>query len=125
MADSPKYNEYCDFSCPRADFPKDTGLDGSGSCRTFSAVWCRELERYVTKNAPCMRLDFRPPPTLNGHMKQGTCKGEHEGHICVLASRGAFGEIKKLAAKPRYICFNCGRVAECDANLCNPMPIDG
>jgi hypothetical protein len=74
---------------------------------------------------PCMRLDFRPPPTFNGTMKQGTCKGEHEGHLCVLASRGAFGEIKKLAAKPGYICFNCGRVAECDANLCNPMPIDG
>jgi hypothetical protein len=57
-------------------------------------------------------------------MKQGTCTGEHSGHLCVLASKGAFGEIKKLASKPKFICFTCGRAAECDANLCNPMPID-
>jgi hypothetical protein len=58
-------------------------------------------------------------------MKQQACKGEHQGHLCVLASSGQFQEIKKLAAAPRFICFNCGRVADCDANLCNPMPLDG
>jgi hypothetical protein len=44
---------FCDFRCPQADFPKEDGLDGAGSCRTFAAVWCRELGEYVTKNAPC------------------------------------------------------------------------
>ncbi len=57
-------------------------------------------------------------------MKKATCKGNHEGHLCVLASAEKFREIKALARAPKFICFNCGRVADCDANLCNPMPID-
>jgi hypothetical protein len=57
-------------------------------------------------------------------MKEQACKGEHEGHLCVLASKGQFQEIKDMARAPRFICFNCGRVAECDANLCNPMSLD-
>jgi hypothetical protein len=57
-------------------------------------------------------------------MAKPVCKGEHEGHLCVLASRGRFQEIKDLARSPAFICFNCGRVAECDANLCNPMPLE-
>lgn len=44
---------FCDFNCEHASFPKDEGIDGSGSCRTFSAVWCEKLQEYVTKNAPC------------------------------------------------------------------------
>ena len=56
-------------------------------------------------------------------MKQASCSGEHQGHLCVLASAGKFSEIKEIARAPRFICFNCGRVADCDANLCNPMPI--
>jgi hypothetical protein len=44
---------FCDFLCYNADFPKDADVDGSRTCRTFAAVWCRELEAYVTKNAPC------------------------------------------------------------------------
>jgi hypothetical protein len=50
------------------------------------------------------------------------CKGTHAGHLCVLASKEQFEQIMKLAQSPNFICFNCGRVAECDANLCNPMP---
>jgi hypothetical protein len=57
-------------------------------------------------------------------MKQHACKGEHEGHLCVLASAEKFQEIRELAREPKFICFNCGRVAACDANLCNPMAID-
>jgi hypothetical protein len=57
-------------------------------------------------------------------MAKPVCRGEHQGHLCVLAGKGMFGEIKDLARKPAFICFNCGRVAECDANLCNPMPLD-
>ena len=45
--------EWCDLGCPHAEFPKDTGVDGSGSCRTFLALWCSRLGRLVTKNSPC------------------------------------------------------------------------
>jgi len=47
---------FCDFRCPKAGFPKDPDVDGSGSCRTFAAVWCTELGAYTTKNAPCAAL---------------------------------------------------------------------
>ena len=56
-------------------------------------------------------------------MKQGACKGEHAGHLCVLVSKGMIEEIKQLARKPQFICFNCGRVADCEDNLCNPMSL--
>ena len=52
------------------------------------------------------------------------CTGDHQGHLCVLASNERFEEIKELARKPQYICFNCGRVADCDDNLCNPMSLE-
>lgn len=52
------------------------------------------------------------------------CKGNHEGHICLLASQSKFDEIKTMTRDPQYICFNCGRVADSDKNLCNPMPLD-
>jgi IMP cyclohydrolase len=53
-----------------------------------------------------------------------TCKGEHQGHLCVMASKELFKEIKEITKNPGHICFNCGRVADNSANLCNPMPID-
>jgi hypothetical protein len=58
-------------------------------------------------------------------MADRSCKGEHAGHLCVLASKGQFKEIQELARSPRFICFNCGRVADCEANLCNPMANEG
>jgi len=45
--------KFCDLRCPSAQFPKDKDIDGSGTCRTFLALWCTELNKYVTKNAPC------------------------------------------------------------------------
>ena len=51
------------------------------------------------------------------------CQGSHEGHLCVLASQELFEEIKKITKSPTQICFNCGRVADCEKNLCNPMQI--
>ncbi len=57
-------------------------------------------------------------------MGQTACKGEHQGHLCVLASKGLIDQIKGMTTKPRFICFNCGRVADCDVNLCNPMPLE-
>lgn len=56
-------------------------------------------------------------------MSENTCKGDHKGHICLLASQDKFDEIKELTRNPQFLCFNCGRVAECEKNLCNPMPL--
>ncbi len=44
---------FCDLNCPEAEFPREDGLDGAGSCRTFVALYCRRLGRPVHKNAPC------------------------------------------------------------------------
>jgi hypothetical protein len=49
--------KFCDLRCPHASFPKQEGIDGARSCRTFAALWCDILESYVTKNAPCS-VDF-------------------------------------------------------------------
>ena len=57
-------------------------------------------------------------------MDNKTCTGDHSGHLCVLASRERFDTIQELVKAPRFICFNCGRVANCETNLCNPMPLD-
>ena len=46
--------KWCDLKCEFASFPKDEGVDGAGSCRTFAAVYCKKLNRLVPKNAPCM-----------------------------------------------------------------------
>ena len=56
-------------------------------------------------------------------MEEKVCKGDHSGHICVLAGQKKMDEIKGMTDKPQYICFNCGRVANCEENLCNPMPL--
>lgn len=53
------------------------------------------------------------------------CKcGNHQGHLCVLASQALFEEIKERVQEPKFICFNCGRAADCAESLCNPMPLD-
>ncbi|MBN1350606.1 hypothetical protein JXJ21_14410 [candidate division KSB1 bacterium] len=44
---------FCDLQCKHAALPKDEGIDGSKSCRTFSALWCNLLGEYVVKNSPC------------------------------------------------------------------------
>jgi hypothetical protein len=55
--------------------------------------------------------------------KKNDCVGDHEGHICVLASKDMFNVIKEITQSPEYICFNCGRVADQSRHLCNPMPL--
>ena len=44
---------FCDLKCPEARFPEEEAVDGAGSCQTFSALYCRKLNRLVHKNAPC------------------------------------------------------------------------
>ena len=56
-------------------------------------------------------------------MSSNVCKGSHKGHICVLASEGRFQDTKAIADKPKFICFNWGRVAKSEKNLGNPMPL--
>jgi len=43
--------------------------------------------------------------------------------MCVLASNEEFEVIKEITQQPKFICFNCGRVADSDQNLCNPMSV--
>jgi hypothetical protein len=57
-------------------------------------------------------------------MAEKICRGEHSCHLCVLASLEKMDEIKELTKHPRFICFICGRVADSDKNLCNPMPLN-
>ena len=58
-------------------------------------------------------------------METSDCKDKavHDGHLCVLASKGQFDEIRELVQNPKFICFQCGRVADSEHNLCNPMPL--
>lgn len=44
--------KYCDLSCEYAEFPQQLS-DGSYTCRTFIALYCKKLGRLVDKNGPC------------------------------------------------------------------------
>jgi hypothetical protein len=46
------YN-FCDLTCRYAEMPKESGVDGSGSCRTFVALYCTFRKTLVHKNLPC------------------------------------------------------------------------
>ena len=56
-------------------------------------------------------------------MSEKKCGKDHVGHLCVLAGAKEFEKIKLLVKDPRFICFNCGRVAHSGKNLCNPMSL--
>lgn len=45
--------DFCDLLCKYAEVPKEEGLDGSGSCRTFIALYCKKKKSIVPKNMPC------------------------------------------------------------------------
>ncbi|MDD3845392.1 MAG: hypothetical protein PHC90_03425 [Syntrophorhabdaceae bacterium] len=44
---------FCDLLCKYASMPKESGVDGAGSCRTFVAVRCSLKKTLVHKNMPC------------------------------------------------------------------------
>lgn len=50
---------FCDLSCKYAKMPKQTGVDGSGSCRTFVALQCDLKKTLVHKNMPCKEKVLR------------------------------------------------------------------
>jgi len=45
--------KFCDTRCRHAAWPRAEHLDGSGSCRTFQALFCKLQEKLVPKNGPC------------------------------------------------------------------------
>ena len=45
--------DFCDLMCKYATMPKETAVDGAGSCRTFSALYCTRKKSLVHKNMPC------------------------------------------------------------------------
>ena len=57
-------------------------------------------------------------------MTKNECTGDHAIHICELAQHNKFNNIKELAQDPYYLCMNCGRVADSEENLCNPLAFD-
>lgn len=57
-------------------------------------------------------------------MADKQCTGDHTKHICQLAEEKKFGDIKQLILNPKYICANCGRAADSDDNLCNPVHVN-
>jgi len=44
---------FCDLLCKYAAIPREEGVDGSGSCRTFIALYCTKKKSLVHKNLPC------------------------------------------------------------------------
>ncbi len=50
---------FCDLSCKYAEFPKQEAVDGSGSCRTFIALYCKKKKRLVQKNAICREFEVK------------------------------------------------------------------
>ncbi len=53
--------KFCDLRCKSADFAKTEALDGS--CHTFQSLWCKQLNKHVTKNAPCEVVFGKRRPT--------------------------------------------------------------
>lgn len=71
MADKPNAGvtsskiKFCDLKCEHAAFPEEADVDGSKSCRTFAALWCKQLEQLVAKNAPCAVIFGKRRPKSN------------------------------------------------------------
>lgn len=51
--------QFCDLMCRYAEFPKESALDGSGSCRTFLAIFCTKKNKVVFKNVPCEEKEVK------------------------------------------------------------------
>ncbi|MEN6386853.1 MAG: hypothetical protein ABFD79_16860 [Phycisphaerales bacterium] len=52
----------------------------------------------------------------------------HDKHLCYLVNlnfqNSNAEDYKQLVKKAEYMCKNCGRVAENEKNLCNPVKIN-
>jgi hypothetical protein len=57
--------------------------------------------------------------------KKCCCTGEkHQGHLCVLHSKGLTDDIACVTSAPTVVCFTCGREANTADNVCSPMPLE-
>ena len=52
-----------------------------------------------------------------------SCGEKHQGHICVLKSKGLSRDVEHLTNQPTVVCFSCGVEANSDENVCEPMPL--
>jgi hypothetical protein len=52
------------------------------------------------------------------------CTGKHRDHVCAMAARADFQKVAAVAGQPKYLCMNCGRVADGANNLCNPIALN-
>ncbi len=53
-----------------------------------------------------------------------SCGASHQGHICVLKSKGLASEVDHLTSAPTVSCFTCGVEANNGNNVCNPVTLD-
>ena len=56
--------------------------------------------------------------------KKRCCGAKHQGHLCIMSSKGMTDEIACMVDNPRVICFNCGREANDAAFVCVPMALE-
>lgn len=52
--------EFCDLTCIHASWADKEAMDGSGSCMTFQALYCRKKMMHVHKNMPCIEKEKHP-----------------------------------------------------------------
>lgn len=48
----------------------------------------------------------------------------HKAHMCELRYAGKTEELERLGKDPKFICGNCGTMANQQGALCAPGPID-
>jgi hypothetical protein len=63
---------FCDHTCKYAAWPEEEALDGSGSCRTFQAVFCRKKGMLVHKNMPCPEKENRTEENFTDLQNSGS-----------------------------------------------------
>jgi len=52
------------------------------------------------------------------------CGELHQGHLCILKSKGMTRDLEHLTDKPTVVCFSCGAEANSAENVCEPMPLN-
>ena len=51
------------------------------------------------------------------------CSEKHQGHICMLRSKGLIEDVEHLSNNPTVACFVCGAEANAEENVCSPVPL--
>ncbi|HIJ96207.1 MAG TPA: hypothetical protein HPP94_10835 [Desulfuromonadales bacterium] len=55
--------------------------------------------------------------------KTCSCGESHQGHICVLRSKGLTKDVEHLTNNPTVSCFTCGVEANSAENVCSPIAL--